>query len=98
MNKKQALDLFEIKRKEFLSNARWVAKRLAYKKGQVTIDDVREQVKIPDFIDGRVMGAVFNRDEWEKVGYINTKVKSSHGRPVAVFKLLGEEPSQMGMW
>jgi hypothetical protein len=88
MEKQQALGLFENTREEFLSLARWVAKRIATRQGHVTIDDIRNEVKIPLNIDGRVMGAVFNTPEWEKVGYTTTKIKSSHGRPIAVFRLL----------
>lgn len=85
--KQQALGLFEITRSEFLANCRWIARRIAKQKGHATIDDVRNEVKIPLGIDGRVMGAVFNTPDFEKVGYTNTKIKSSHGRPIAVFRL-----------
>ena len=85
--KQQALNLFEVTRGEFLLFARWVAKKIAKKQGNVTIDDIRNEVKVPLNLDGRVLGAVFNTPEWEKVGYAQTKVKSSHGRVVAVWRL-----------
>ena len=87
MEKQTALNLFEITRSEFLSNCRWIARKIAKAKGNVTIDDVRNETKIPLGIDGRVMGAVFNTPDFEKVGYSTTKIKTSHGRPIAVFRL-----------
>ena len=89
--KQQALNLFEATRLEFLEYARWVAKRIAEKKGHVTIDDIRGEISVPLNLDGRVLGAVFNTPEWEKVGYSTTKIKSSHGRFVSVWHLKGKE-------
>lgn len=87
-SKQLALDLFEANRAEFLEECRRVAKQLASESinGEVTIDDVREIVTLPEGIDGRVFGAVFNK-EWVRVGYTQTKRASSHRRPIAVFKL-----------
>jgi hypothetical protein len=84
-NKQAALDLFEDKRREFLDLCRWVADRIYQEKGNVTIDDVRAEVKLPLGIDGRVFGAVFNKSDWEKVGYTQTNTATSHGRPIGVF-------------
>lgn len=81
------MNLFETNRREFLELARWVAIKIAKRQGNVTIDDVRAEVKVPLNLDGRVLGAVFNSPEFEKVGYTTTKVKTSHGRPIAVFHL-----------
>ena len=94
-NKQQAFAIFEDTRKEFLENCRWIARRLAQKRGVITIDDVRAETKLPLGIDGRVYGAVFaNKDEWEKVGYTQTSIKTSHGRPVAKFAL--KKPRVLG--
>jgi len=87
--KQIAMNLFEMTRKEFLDYARWIAKDICRKKGHVTSDDVREFAKLPPNIDGRVYGAIFSGDEWIKTGYTQTKIKSSHGRPIAVFTLTG---------
>lgn len=86
-NKQEALNLFEANRKEFLEYARWVGKRIAEKKGNVTIDDIRAEISVPLNLDGRVLGAVFNTPDFERVGYSTTKVKSSHGRVVSVWHL-----------
>ena len=84
-SKQQAMDLFEAKRKEFLELCRWIAVKICKKNGRVTIDDVRNEVKLPLGIDGRVFGAVFSGKEWVKTGYTQTKIKSSHNRPISIF-------------
>lgn len=87
-SKQEAMDLFERTRKEFLGHCRWVAKRIYQQKGNVCIDDVREQVQLPDGVNGKVFGAVFNSAEWERVGYTQTKIKTSHSRTIGVFRLV----------
>jgi hypothetical protein len=85
-SKQAALDLFEKTRLEFLQNCRWIAIRIAKEHGgYVNIDDVREQVTTPENVDPRVYGAVFNRADFEKVGYLQTTRKTSHARPIANF-------------
>lgn len=85
--KQQAFLLFETNRAEFLKYARWMAKQLAEKRGVITIDDVREVVSLPEGIDGRAFGAVFNTPEWETVGFTRSKNKLNHGRPISQFRL-----------
>lgn len=96
LTKDQALGLFEQARAELLAHSRWVAKRIANSRitRQVTIDDIREQVKLPYGVDGRVFGAVFNTDEWEAVGFARSKQKVNHGRPITIFRLKTAEPNQ----
>lgn len=85
-SKQQAFDLFEKTRQEFLQNCRWIAIRVAKEHGgYVNIDQVREQVTTPENVDPRVYGAVFNRKDFEKVGYLQTTRKTSHARPIANF-------------
>jgi len=93
--KQQALDLFEETRQNFLKKCRSVARDIARTKESITIDDVRLQVQLPEGLDGRVFGAVFHSDEWEKVGYINSKQKENHGRPIGVFKIKNPKPPEM---
>ena len=86
-SKEEALELLEEKRSNFLSHCRQVALSVYLNRGEVTIDDVRRRVELPKDIDGRVFGAVFNTADWEKVGYTTTKIKTSHRRPIGIFKL-----------
>lgn len=79
--------LFEEHRAEFLETARAVARALAFERGEITIDDVREHCAPPPNVDPRVMGAVFRTDDFEAVGYRKSNRSTCHHRPVAVFRL-----------
>ena len=82
----RALDRLGSNRAEWLNIARGYALQICRRRGQVTADDVREILPIPPEYDGRVMGAVFCKSLFQKVGYKATTVASSHGRPVGIFK------------
>jgi hypothetical protein len=92
-SKQQAFDLFAQKRKEFLEYCRWVAVRLYKQRGNITIDDVRDEVPLPLGINGKVFGAVFNTEDWELISYVKTTRQTSHGRRVAVWKYIGSKPT-----
>lgn len=104
MTKDQAFDYFEKERQEFLANARWTAYQIGKHKGAVTIDDVRAEIKVPSFVNAKVLGAVFNQRDhmdkplWEKIGHQPTKVKSSHGRLVTVWRHVDWKSSQIDLF
>ena len=83
------LPLFEQTRGDWLTEAREVARRLAAENGEVTINDVRAICPPPKEIDGRVMGAVFTRKDFIRIGFQNSDRKECHGRPVCIFALKG---------
>ena len=73
---------------ELAKRLREVAKRLAQTKGEITSDDVHEAHPIPPGIDGRIMGAVFSKKEWVRVGYQPSRRKDqNHGRVVSRWRL-----------
>ncbi len=84
--KEEAFDLFENHRAEFLSSARLMADMIYKSKGSVTTDDIRHSIDIPETINKKVLGCVFNTKEWVLVGYTKSKVKTSHGRTIGIFK------------
>lgn len=89
-SKEEALTLLEITRAEYLESARNVAHRLAVAgDGTCTVDDVRAELPPPKEIDGRVMGAIFNRSDWEHSGYESSKRMTCHKRPISRFRLKG---------
>lgn len=90
LTKQQAFDLFEQKRAELLTYARWVAVKLAFERGTITIDDVREIVKLPDDINPKVFGAVFKTPEFELVGYTKSTRTIAHQRPIGMYRLKPE--------
>ncbi len=83
-SKEAAMEAFERARAEFLDAARAVLSQKPIG-ARMTVDDVRAVVPIPDGIDGRVMGAVFNQEGWQADGYANSKRRECHGRPIRVF-------------
>jgi len=79
------LPLFEETRAQWLERARRAAIELAGRKGDITIDDVREVCPPPEGCDPRVMGAVFRpKSDWDIVKYRPSE--RGHGRAIAVFR------------
>lgn len=78
------LPLFNQTRAEWLKQARQTA--LSIHKDTVTTDDIHKHCPLPDNIDPRVMGAVFTRKHWRKVGYTQSTRKACHHRPIAIFQ------------
>lgn len=83
----ESLDLLERTRADWISRARIVAHNIILKKGWCTADDVRDVWPVPPDWDARVVGAVFRDKRFIKEGYTATERVSSHGRPIAVFRL-----------
>lgn len=79
---------FEETRAAWLDRARHTAIAIAKKRGVVTADDVHDQIGMPASFDGRVMGGVFIKSIFKKVGYRNSRRRICHGRPVAMFELV----------
>lgn len=88
-SKQQALDLLEEVRKEYLEEARVAAKQIAMEgNGTCTVDQVRDVCPPPQEIDGRVMGAIFNNQDWEHAGYERSNRVTCHKRPISRFRLV----------
>lgn len=82
----ETLDLFEIHRADYLASARLIARSLYLQhKRPISVDDVRAHYPPPDDFDPRLMGAIFRKPHWIKVGFINSKRRECHGRPVSTF-------------
>lgn len=83
-----ALDAFERgSHRDWLREARKLATRLARQNGRVTVDDVRRELPPPRDADPRIMGAVLNCPAFVPVGFINSKRRTCHGRPIRLFTL-----------
>ena len=82
----KALERLESSRAHWIAAARRVARQVCEEEGFVTADAVRARLPIPPQYDGRVMGAVFAKSLFRKIGYQATMISTSHGRPIAVFK------------
>jgi hypothetical protein len=76
------LNLFESQNSDFIEQCRAVARQLAAQNGEVTVDEVRDLVPLPENRSAKAYGAVFKKG-FKKIGYVTTKRASSHGRPIA---------------
>lgn len=68
---------------ELVEKLRKAAKELSARMPEgITSDDILEVCEIPTSVDRRIMGAVFNKIEWEHVGWVPTRRREAHGRPI----------------
>ena len=86
---KDILPLFEAARGPWISKARDAARRLAAEKGEITVNDVRAVCPPPDDADPRIMGSVFLKREFVRVGFKASSRDACHGRMIGVFRLRG---------
>jgi len=86
------LDLFDLPRSlnrdEWLDRARDIARRLAEENGEVCADEIHERLPIPQGIDGRIMGSVF--EGMRHVGFQKSKRKTCHHRIISRFTIARE--------
>lgn len=91
--KQAAFDAMEMTRAEWLAAARAWLRQYARGGRIVTVNDlIAYGPPLPDGVDPRVRGAVFNeKGVWENLGYTRSFRRLSHGRPVAQFRLVGAQ-------
>ena len=82
-----ALSLLEETRAAWLFSARDFALQVAKIHGSVCADDIHRLCPIPSGLDPRVMGAVFQIPELVADGYVQTKRRQAHARPIRRFVL-----------
>ena len=73
----------QLNKDEWLTRAREVANTIALQRGSVTADDVREILPVPNGVDGRTMGSVFNG--MKCIGYEKSRRDTCHRRPIGRF-------------
>lgn len=72
----------------YLWAARTIAARICKQKGEVTINDIRDQLPPPESMHPSVLGAVFRNKQFKHTGrYTTAKHVSSHARKVGIYKL-----------
>jgi hypothetical protein len=81
------LPLFQARRGDWITAARAIARELAAAHGQVTIDDVRLRFPPPEGADPRIMGSVFAKGAFVRIGFAASRRDACHGRMIGVFKL-----------
>ncbi len=76
-----------IGREDWIAKARDMAIWIAKRSGQVTINDVRQLIDLPDNFHHNTWGAVLRGDAFEPIGYCQATHPSAHARVVRVYKL-----------
>ncbi len=76
-----------IGREEWIAKARGTAVAIARRAGQVTINDVRKFIELPDDYHPNTWGAVLRGDAFEPIGFCQATHPSAHARVVRVYKL-----------
>ena len=76
-----------IGREEWIAKARGTAIAIARRAGQVTINDVRKFIELPDNYHPNTWGAVLRGDAFEPIGFCQATHPSAHARVVRVYKL-----------
>ena len=76
-----------IGREDWIAKARDMAIWIAKQSGQVTINDVRQLIELPEDFHHNTWGAVLSGDAFEPIGYCQATHPSAHARVVRVYKL-----------
>ena len=76
-----------IGREEWIAKARGTAIAIARRAGQVTINDVRKFIELPDDYHPNTWGAVLRGDAFEPIGFCQATHASAHARVVRIYKL-----------
>ena len=85
MLKQEAFDFFEREKANFLMTARAEATTIYLRQGFVTTDDIRKELPPPRGCPN-IMGAIFQRNLWEVIGFEISKRPSSHGRRILKYR------------
>lgn len=83
----QKPDLFSTAKQDYLARARATARRLLVSRDYITIDDVREVCALPAYLHRNLLGSVFKTDDFQMVGIVKARRKSSNGRWVMKWSL-----------
>lgn len=83
--KQAVIDFAKNERADWLLKARDLAYRIALAEGSVTADQIHERLPIPEGIDRRIVGSVF--DGMQCIRYQKSKRKQCHCRPIGVFTI-----------
>jgi hypothetical protein len=84
------LAFFEMRDADFLEHCRTIAADIARQRGQVSINEVRKAINIPEGVHPSVLGAVFKSKKFIAIGYTEATHKAAHARVVRVYKLKEE--------
>jgi len=81
------LAIMEVTHKEWIEKARKKAVSIARRRGQVSINDVREQMELPADLHHNALGAVLRSPDLKVVGFETARHKEARARIVRVYGL-----------
>ena len=79
-----------IGREDWIAKARDMAIWIAKESGQVSINDVRQFIDLPDDFHPNTWGAVLRGDAFQPVGFCQATHPSAHARVIRIYKLKGQ--------
>ena len=83
-----ALNMFEVKAREWLTLARNTAVLICREKGTTTMDEVKERIgEPPDYVHPNAAGAVFKGKQFERVGVVASKRARNNASIISVWRL-----------
>ncbi len=83
----QVLPIFEESNADLVAKLRRAALELGAKNPEgITADDIHSVCPIPEGVDPRIMGSAFQKALWVKSGWMQSRRKENHGRPVRIWK------------
>jgi len=87
--KERGLDLVSSNNWEFIETMRDISFTVAYERGQVTIDDLRESALRLGIApqSPNAWGAVLRGKTWKCVGYTQSRLPSNHARTIKIWAL-----------
>lgn len=74
-------------REDWIAKARDMAGWIAKESGQVSINDIRGVIDLPDDYHPSTWGAIFKSKDFQAVGYCQATHASAHARVVRIYKL-----------
>lgn len=84
--KDAGLATIEARNPAVLGALRNLAKNLAWERGEISINDLREESNLPADTTPLVFAAVFRGKEWEPCGYTQATHPAAHARTVRVYR------------
>ena len=88
-----ALLLLAATRAELVRQLQMAAIRIGFEQNELTADDVRAVVPIPDGINAKVVGAALNQLSkfgFRSVGYRKSARPIAHARPLTIWRLVNQ--------
>lgn len=76
---------------DYIRTARALAEFLYIDRREpITIEDVTDNMPLPDGMGYQVLGSIFKTPQWRHVGYKDSRQRSNGRRPISCFELIEE--------